>query len=84
LQEELGIDATIGAEIWRTEHQYPGRAPVSLIFFEVFAYQEIPENRAFEQIVWARPGELAQYDFLEADRPLIARLADREQSPPDA
>jgi 8-oxo-dGTP diphosphatase len=84
LQEELRIHATIGAEIWRTEHQYPGHSPVHLIFFEVFDYEGIAENRAFQQIVWARPQELTRYDFLEADRPLIARLVDRKDSPPGA
>jgi 8-oxo-dGTP diphosphatase len=80
LHEELGIHATIGAEIWRTEHQYPGHFPVRLTFFEVIDFEGIPENRAFEQIVWARPTDLAQYDFLEADRPLIALLANRSDS----
>jgi hypothetical protein len=31
-------------------------------------------NRDFEQIVWARPEELAGYDFLEADREVVDRL----------
>ena len=31
LQEELGIVAEIGEEIWRVEYQYPGHAPVLLL-----------------------------------------------------
>ncbi|OFW08605.1 MAG: hypothetical protein A3H27_09110, partial [Acidobacteria bacterium RIFCSPLOWO2_02_FULL_59_13] len=39
LQEELGIVAEIGEEVWRVEHQYAGRAPVLLLFFAVRQYR---------------------------------------------
>lgn len=75
LQEELGIAAEIGEEIWRVEHQYAGHAAVLLLFFAVRGYQGAIENRVFEQVRWASPQELPRYDFLEADRALIERLA---------
>jgi hypothetical protein len=34
-----------------------------------------PLNLAFEQIVWMDPAELPLLDFLEADIPLVNRLA---------
>ena len=33
------------------------------------------ENRVFQQILWAAPEELQRYNFLEADRLLIEKLA---------
>ena len=74
LREELGIDAEVGTEVWRTEHVYPGRAPVALRFFAVPAYRGVVENRAFAEVRWVRVAELARLDFLAADRGLIDRL----------
>jgi 8-oxo-dGTP diphosphatase len=75
LEEELGIVAEIGEEVWRVEHQYPGHDPVLLLFFAVRRYQGAIENRVFQRICRASPGELLSYDFLEADRALIERYA---------
>jgi len=47
-----------------------------LIFCRVDEYRGEPENRAFQQIRWVQPRDLSQYNFLEADRPLIRKLAD--------
>ena len=74
LSEELGIEAVIGPEIHRTDHRYPSGFAVRLLFFRVLRYAGTPVNRDFERIVWALPKELAGYDFLEADRELVARL----------
>ena len=78
LQEELGITAEIGEEVWHVEHQYPGRNPIRLLFFAVAGYSGAVENRVFQQVRWVPPLELAQYDFLEADRSLIGKLASGE------
>jgi 8-oxo-dGTP diphosphatase len=75
LEEELGILAEIGERIWITSHQYPGFNPVELHFFEVEGYAGEPLNLAFEQIIWMAPSELTTLDFLEADLPLVQRLA---------
>jgi hypothetical protein len=45
------------------------------VFFRVSGYTGEMANQAFEQILWVEPGELLRYDFLEADRTLVARLA---------
>lgn len=74
LFEELGITAEIGSELWRTDHQYPGYAPVRLLFFSVWSYSPVPENRVFQQVLWVPLRDLMRYDFLEADRPLVERL----------
>jgi len=74
LREELGIEAEIGAEVWRTVHTYPGRAPVAIVFFAVPAYHGTLQNRAFADVRWVETARLAELDFLEADRELIEHL----------
>jgi mutator protein MutT len=74
LREELGIDATVGAEIWRAQHTYPGRPPVALVFFRVDRFAGEPRNLVFADIRWVALAALPGLDFLAADRALIARL----------
>jgi mutator protein MutT len=79
LREELGAKARIGSEVHRTRHEYREHASiVEIIFFQVLALSASPRNLVFERMVWARPGELTKYDFLPADRELVARLASKE------
>lgn len=75
LAEELGIEATVGAELRRLRYQYAGREEFELIFFRVDSFRGEPANRIFEEIRWVRPEELPAYDFLAADTGLIADLA---------
>jgi 8-oxo-dGTP diphosphatase len=48
---------------------------VELRFYLVTAFSGELENRIFKQIVWAKPEELPRFDFLEADTPLVTRIA---------
>ena len=75
LREELGIEAVIGNEAHRLRHRYPDRY-VEVIFFEVESYQGEIGNQVFESIEWAPRKQLARYNFLEADRDLVHRLAE--------
>ncbi len=74
LREELGIQAAIGPEMFRTEHAYPGGPEVRLVFFQVVAYSGAPVNLAFERIAWVRPADLVADDFLDADRSFVRGL----------
>jgi len=76
LEEELGIEATIGNEVARIQHRYAGGGAVELRFFEVREYQGEIENRIFREIRWVRREELLELDFLDADRSLVRDLAD--------
>lgn len=76
LREELGIEATIGPEVYRASHSYPNGFAVELLFFRVDGFRGTPQNRAFEDMRWAVPAELPALDFLEADRGLVALLAE--------
>ena len=75
LREELGIVAKIGHAVHRTRHRYDGLADdLELTFFSATDPFPMPRNLASERIVWARRADLARYDFLPADRLLVARL----------
>jgi 8-oxo-dGTP pyrophosphatase MutT (NUDIX family) len=71
LGEELGIAAAVEAEITRYQYEYPGRAPILLIFYRVTEFAGEPQNLDFEQIVWVERRRLGEYDFLEGDREFI-------------
>jgi 8-oxo-dGTP diphosphatase len=79
LREELGIDATIGRELFRTSHRYGEFQPqLVLIFFRAeIDDSAILQNRVFEGFEWADISALPQYNFLEADKTLINLLASR-------
>ena len=75
LDEELGIHATIGDELARIQHEYPNGGMVELRFYIVREYKGELENRIFKDIQWAKPKDLAKFDFLEADLTLVNDLA---------
>src|SRR5262245_26536862 len=68
LEEELGIDATVGRVLWRTHHQYPTRDPIELTFLLVPHYQRAIANRVFAAMAWVRIADLTSVDFLDGDR----------------
>jgi 8-oxo-dGTP diphosphatase len=74
LTEELAIEADVGEEVFRLRHRYPDRY-VEVVFFLVRAYRGTVRNRVFEAIAWVRRQDLTTYDFLEADRELVERIA---------
>jgi 8-oxo-dGTP diphosphatase len=75
LDEELGIDATIGDEVTRIVHNYSGGGSVELRFFAVHEYKGEIENRIFKDVQWSERAALPSYDFLEADLGLVKDLA---------
>jgi 8-oxo-dGTP diphosphatase len=76
LDEELGINATIGEEVMRIRHQYKTGNSVELRFYVVKEYAGTIENRIFREVRWAMRSELPAYDFLEADVKLVKDLAE--------
>ena len=75
LREELGATLTKCREIARVQHQYAHFAEeIEIHFFAAAVEGEIAPG-AFERVEWVLPRELGQYDFLAANRELIAHLA---------
>ena len=75
LDEELGIQATIGDELARIQHEYPNGGMVELRFYVVRQYQGKLENLIFRDMQWSEPKDLPKFDFLEADLTLVNDLA---------
>jgi 8-oxo-dGTP diphosphatase len=75
LQEELGVPATIGAELFRTRHRYAEMAePIELVFFSATLDPKSIRNLAFETMEWRGRETLAELNFLPADREFLAKL----------
>jgi 8-oxo-dGTP diphosphatase len=75
LREELGVEAAIGREVYRTRHRYRAMAgEVRLVFFAARIGGE-PRNLVFEDVRWVEREQLGSLDFLPADRELVSRLA---------
>lgn len=75
LREELQIEAKIGQELARYEHDYPSGSRVHLLFFVVKEYTGQLEGRVFEQISWVDLAALPGIDFLEGDIDFVKRLS---------
>jgi len=79
LQEELGVSATIGKELFRTSHRYrDSSTELVLIFLEAFVDPGVPlQNLVFERFEWTDPSSLPKYNFLQADKEFVRLLASR-------
>jgi 8-oxo-dGTP diphosphatase len=76
LREELGATLTKCVEITRVRHQYANTQDELEIHFFAAQFAEADVSpQVFEQITWALPRELSAYEFLAANRELIANLA---------
>jgi len=76
LREELHATLTKSLELGRARYKYAEQDELLEIrFFAVALLSEAVEPVSFEQIAWVLPRELGQYDFLPANRRLVAELA---------
>jgi 8-oxo-dGTP diphosphatase len=76
LREELGATLEKCVEIARMRHKYATMPEELEIRFYAASIRESDVTPLeFEQIAWALPRELANYDFLAANAQLIAQLA---------
>ena len=76
LREELGVTMTKCVEIGRVRHQYAASTEeLEIRFFAATLAEGEASPLCFEQIAWVLPKELGEYDFLAANRELIANLA---------
>lgn len=73
LQEELGIDARIGAPVIRVPQQYPDKMLV-LDVREVESWHGPARGREGQALAWVPADKLARYEMPPADRPVVAAL----------
>jgi len=76
LREELGAKLLKSHEVARVQHRYANTAEeLEIHFFAAQIAEAEIQPRTFEQVKWILPKELGTFDFLEANRTLIAHLA---------
>jgi len=76
LQEEIGVALVKSVEIGRVRHRYAETPDeLEICFFAAMIAEGELAPRTFEKIAWVLPRELGAYDFLAANRELIAQLA---------
>jgi len=75
LDEELGIDATVGNEVARIRHEYKSGNSVELRFYVIHEFRGELENRIFKDMQWVERKDLPSFDFLEADLKLVSDVA---------
>jgi 8-oxo-dGTP diphosphatase len=80
LLEELGVKAEIGEEIHRIVHAYPDR-DVRLYFFEARILSGEPQKLEVADFCWVTTDELMDYQFPEADIPLLEQLRSSRLAP---
>ena len=74
LNEELGIDATIGDFFMQSSYDYEfGHIDINCYFANVAKDKEISSNE-HEAVAWAAPEELKNYIFAPADIPIVEAL----------
>ncbi len=74
IAEELGCGLEVGALLLRHAHRYP-TLDVELAFYAgALPPAATPRALGVAEMAWARVGTLADYDFLEADRTVLAEL----------
>ena len=83
LREELDVTLTKYVEIGRVRHQYAGSPDELEIRFFATKVEGEAKPECFEQIAWVLPKELESYDFLAANRELVANLATGRIKPAD-
>lgn len=75
IAEELGCAVEVGPLLLRHEHRYP-ELEVELAFYAArLAPGAAPRALGVSELAWAAAEALPAYDFLEADRAVLAPIA---------
>jgi len=73
LNEELGIEAEIGAPVICVPHATPRRR-LQLDVRRIRRWRGTPKGREGQALAWVQPEKLLRYDMPPADRPVVAAL----------
>ncbi|MHC6224169.1 Nudix family hydrolase [Pseudomonas sp. X10] len=84
LREELGIEVTRSRPLIKVGHDYPDKQ-VLLDVWEVDGFSGEPHGAEGQPLAWVAPRDLPQYEFPEANKPIVAaaRLPDQYLITPD-
>jgi 8-oxo-dGTP diphosphatase len=81
LREELGATLVRCVEMVRVHVYANSTNAMEIRFFAAKILEENIQPRCFEEVAWVLPRELGDYDFLDANRVLIAQLATGKVKP---
>ncbi len=74
LREELGIDAEVGEFFCSSSYEYE-HAAIELIVYRIKSFTGEITPRVHEDLAWVSPADFKKYDMLNADKPIIEKLA---------
>jgi mutator protein MutT len=77
LQEELGIEARVGAYLGSARFA-DGRVDLEILLYRAEHLSGTFTLREHEAIAWVDPGDLETYDLADSDRELVQRLVRRK------
>jgi 8-oxo-dGTP diphosphatase len=73
LREELGIETEVGAFLCSRRFEYRHMA-VELLFYRTSYISGEIALHEHDRVEWVPPDMLTEFDFLEADKPVLLRL----------
>ncbi|WP_139118053.1 8-oxo-dGTP diphosphatase MutT, partial [Xanthomonas graminis] len=73
LQEELGIEATVGAQLIEVPQRYPDKR-LRLEMRQVLSWKGNARGREGQALTWVAPDKLDRYAMPPADQPVVAML----------
>lgn len=73
LYEELGIRVAVGEHVGTSLYRYPDRT-VELLAYRVALREGEPTAFEHEELRWVTPRELRNFEFAEADLPIVGDL----------
>lgn len=79
LQEELGIDATVGPLRMASSHAY-GERGVVILFFDVMFWKGEPKSQHHVELKWVEPSDIRHYEIPEANRKILGQILDAIKS----
>ena len=73
LQEELGIEAEVGALKLASTHSY-GDTGIVILFYEILFWKGEPKNVHHMELRWVAPSELKDLSIPDANRRILGRI----------
>jgi 8-oxo-dGTP diphosphatase len=74
LEEELTINTEVGSLYCISEHKYSPDFTIRLLAYRTTLSADAFSLNDHEEIRWVKPTDLSEYDFPEADRPIVEKL----------
>lgn len=76
MKEEFSIDVSVGEFVAANTHDYR-YVHVEILVYRVHIVRGTLTVNAHERVAWVYPDECDAYDFLEADKPILAMIKER-------